>query len=64
MDESLKNEESAVGSINIDTICGSKNTEVFKLETVMVDNRVYDSVYCIFNKLNSGYKILLHNDIY
>ena len=64
MDESLKCEDKAVGHINIDTICGNKNTEVFKLEKVTVDNRIYDSVYCVFNKLNSGYKILLHNDIY
>ncbi len=42
----------------------SLKCEVFKLEKVTVDNRIYDSVYCVFNKLNSGYKILLHNDIY
>ncbi len=64
MDESLKCEEKAVGSIDIDTICGSKNADVFKLEQVVVDNRIYDSVYCVFNKLGGGYKILLHNDIY
>ncbi len=64
MDESLKSEDKAVGHINIDTICGSTDTEVFKLEKVMVDNRIYESVYCVFNKLGNSYKILLHNDIY
>lgn len=64
MDESLKNQEKAVGAIDINTICGSKKTEVFKLEKVVVDNRIYDSVYCVFNKLGGNYKVLLHNDIY
>ena len=64
MDESLKCEEKAVGSIDIDTICGSKNADVFKLEQVVVDNRIYYRVYCVFNNLGGGYKILLNNDIY
>lgn len=64
MDESLKNQEKAVGAIDIDTICGSQKAEVFKLEKVVVDNRIYDSVYCVFNKLGGNYKVLLHNDIY
>ncbi|MDE6967157.1 MAG: sigma-E processing peptidase SpoIIGA, partial [Clostridia bacterium] len=64
MDESLKFDGNAVGSINIDTICGAKNTDVFKLEKIVVDNRIYDSVYCVFNKLGGSYKILLHNDTY
>lgn len=64
MDESLKNVDKAVGAIDIDTICGSKHTDVFKLDKVVVDNRIYDSVYCVFNKLGGSYKILLHNDVY
>lgn len=64
IDESLKREEKAVGTMDIDTICGSTHQDVFKLEKVVVDNRIYDSVYCVFNKLGGGYKVLLHNDVY
>lgn len=64
IDESLKRDLPAVGNIDITTICGTKKQDVFKLEKVTVDNRIYDSVYCVFNKLNNGYKVLLHSDVY
>lgn len=66
MDESLHkdNENTAVGSINVSTLCGQKQEAVYKLDKVVVGNRMYDSVYCVFNKLAGNYKILLHSDIY
>ena len=64
MDESLKQEGMAVGSIKVSTLVGSESKDVYKLSKIMIENRSYDGVYCIYNKLSSGYKVLLHNDTY
>lgn len=64
IDESLKKESKAVGEINVTTICGEDKKDVYKLDKVTIGGRIYDGVYCVFNKLGGNYKILLHNDIY
>lgn len=65
LDESLSEDvNKSVGEIKLSTLTGEKKMPVFRIEEITVDNRRYDSVYCIFNKLNNGYKVLLHNDTY
>lgn len=64
VDESLKPLSSAVGKLKLNTISGNSEKEVYKLEHLMIDNRHYESVYCIVNKLEGRYKVLLHNDTY
>ena len=65
LDESLNEDVSkSVGEIKLETLAGEKNLPVYRIDEITVDNRRYDSVYCIFNKLNNGYKVLLHNDTY
>ncbi len=64
IDESLKHDSKSVGSIEIGTLAGKLKKDVYKLSKLMIENRQYDSVYCIFNQLTNGYKVLLHNDTY
>lgn len=65
LDESFSDDlNKSVGEIKLSTLTGEKNMPVYRIEEITVDNRRYDSVYCILNKLNNGYKVLLHNDIY
>lgn len=64
MDESLKCDDKAVGMIDVNTISGEVKKDVYRVGKIMIENRAYDGVYCIYNKLDSGYKVLLHNDTY
>ncbi len=64
IDESLKQDVKSVGSIEVGTLAGLMKKDVYKVTKIMIENRQYDSVYCIFNQLNNGYKVLLHNDTY
>ena len=64
IDESLMNDSKAVGSIEIGTLAGLLKKDVYKISKIMIENRQYDGVYCIFNQLTNGYKVLLHNDTY
>lgn len=64
VDEELGSKGKAVGKLRFSTVSGAGEKPVYKLNRLMIDNRTYESVYYIVNKLDGKYKVILHNDTF
>lgn len=61
-DNSLQLDDKKCGSIKIHTVNGENNEDVYKLNYLSVNGKIFENIFYIKKSLNNSYKIILHND--